>query len=53
MRSLTGITLPLVPSQTACVVGAYSSEGGFFLRPGSILITVVPVLLFLFERQSG
>ena len=47
--SVTGLLLAL--SQTACVVGGYSSEGGFLLWPGSILITIVLVLLFLFMRR--
>lgn len=54
MRSMRRIAVPallLALSQNACVVGGYSSEGGFFLWPGSILITVVLVLLFLFMRR--
>jgi hypothetical protein len=47
--SVTALLLAL--TQTACVVGGYSSEGGFFLWPGSIVITVVLVLLFLFMRR--
>ena len=46
---LTALMLAL--SQTACVAGGYSSEGGFFLWPGSIVVTVVLVLLFLFMRR--
>ena len=39
-------------TQTGCLfVGGYSSEGGFYLWPGSFLITVVLVLLFLFVRR--
>ena len=49
MRQTTVLALAL--SQTACVVGGYSSDGGFFLWPGSILVTVVLVLLFLFLRR--
>ncbi len=51
MRHVTVGALLLALSQSACVVGGYSSEGGFFLWPGSILITVVLVLLFLFMRR--
>jgi hypothetical protein len=51
MRRITVPALLLALSQTACVVGGYSSEGGFFLWPGSILITIVLVLLFLFMRR--
>ena len=44
------MALALALSQTACVVGGYSSEGGFFLWPGSIVVTILLVLLFLFLR---
>lgn len=52
MSRIIAAALALALSQTACVVGGYSSEGGFFLWPGSILITIViVVLLFLFMRR--
>jgi hypothetical protein len=51
MKQTIVLALTLALSQTACVVGGYSSEGGFFLWPGSIVITVVLVLLFLFMRR--
>jgi hypothetical protein len=51
MKQTIFVALTLALSQTACVVGGYSSEGGFFLWPGSILITVALVLLFLFMRR--
>jgi hypothetical protein len=51
MRRIEALALLLALSQTACVVGGYSSEGGFFLWPGSIVLTVVLVLLFLFMRR--
>ncbi len=51
MGRITVTALLLALSQTACVVGGYSGEGGFFLWPGGILITVVLVLLFLFMRR--
>jgi hypothetical protein len=51
MRRISAPALLLALSQTACVVGGYSSEGGFYLWPGSIVITVVLVLLFLFMRR--
>lgn len=39
--------------QTGCVfVGGYSSDGGFYIWPGSILITAVLIfLLWLFARR--
>ena len=51
MRLITVPALLLALSQTACVAGGYSSDGGFFLWPGSIVLTVVLVLLFLFMRR--
>ena len=49
--NVMALALSLALSQTACVVGGYSSEGGFYLWPGSILITAVLVLLFLYLRR--
>lgn len=51
MRRVLPPALLLALSQTACVVGGYSNEGGFYLWPGSIVITIVLVLLFLFMRR--
>lgn len=51
MRSLSVLTLTLALLQPACVVGGYSSDGGLFLWPGSIVLTVLLVLLFLFLRR--
>ena len=39
-------------TQTGCLfVGGYSSEGGFYAWPGSILITAAAVALFLYMRR--
>lgn len=51
MKQTAIMALALALTQTACVVGGYSSEGGFYLWPGSIVVTVVLVLLFLFMRR--
>lgn len=51
MKRLSVLTLLLALSQPACVVGGYSGDGGFFLWPGSIVVTVLLVLLFLFLRR--
>ena len=51
MNRIIVLALTLALSQSACVAGGYSSEGGFFLWPGSIVVTVVLVLLFLFMRR--
>jgi hypothetical protein len=49
MKQTTMVALAL--SQTACVVGGYSSEGGFYLWPGSLVVTALLVLLFLYMRR--
>ena len=51
MRRMALLTMALALTQTACVVGGYSSDGGFFLWPGSIVVTILLVLLFLFLRR--
>jgi len=51
MRAITILTAALALSQTACIVGGYSSDGGFSLWPGSLVITAVLVLLFLLLRR--
>lgn len=50
---LTSLTfLILAALQTSCVVvGGYSEEGGWYLWPGSLLLTAVLVALFLFLRR--
>ena len=51
MKQTTVMALALALSQTACVAGGYSSEGGFYLWPGSLVITALLVLLFLYMRR--
>lgn len=51
MRRISLSVLALGLTQTACVVGGYSSDSGFFLWPGGLVVTVVLVLLFLFLRR--
>jgi hypothetical protein len=51
MKRTTFPALALALSQTACVVGGYSSEGGFSLWPGSLVITALLVLIFLYTRR--
>lgn len=52
MRRITLLILALVSSQPGCVVvGGYSEEGGWYLWPGSLLLTALAVLLFLFLRR--
>jgi len=48
MRRILATLLALASSaaQTGCVfVGGYSSDGGFYVWPGSIVITAVAVFL--------
>ena len=51
----TGFALALATAtvQTGCVfVGGYSSDGGFYVWPGSILITAVLIfLLWLLAKR--
>lgn len=51
MKQTIVMVLALALSQTACVVGGYRCDGGFFLWPGSIVVTVLLVLLFLYMRR--
>jgi len=53
MKRHATLALALALLQTACVVGGYSSEGGFFLWPGSLILTaiVVAVLFLLMHRR--
>lgn len=51
MKQTTRVVLALALSQTACIAGGYSSEGGFYLWPGSLVVTALLVLLFLYMRR--
>ena len=52
MRRTLLLILALSLTQPACVVvGGYSEEGGWYLWPGSLLLTALAVLLFLFLRR--
>lgn len=52
-KLMTALALALLASlQTSCVVvGGYRSDGGWFLWPGSLVITAVAVLLLLLMRR--
>ena len=44
--------LSVVMLQPSCVVvGGYSGEGGWYFWPGSLLLTALFVLLFVFLRR--
>ena len=53
MKRISGLVLMLVLSQSSCVmVGGYSSDGGWWIWPGSLIsILVVVIVLFLFLRR--
>ena len=52
-RTAAVFALALASAQTGCVfVGGYSSDGGFYVWPGSFLITAVLIfLLWLFVKR--
>lgn len=45
------VALMLMLSSGCVVVGGYSSDRGFFLWPGTILIAVIVAVVFLFLRR--
>jgi hypothetical protein len=51
MKQIGIITLILVLLPGCVVVGGYSSDRGFFLWPGTIVIFLVGVVLFLLLRR--
>jgi hypothetical protein len=44
---LLAATLPL----TGCLVAGYSSGSGFFIWPGSILLTLIAIIFFVLMRR--
>lgn len=55
MRKILSLTVLLVMSQSSCIlVGGYSSDGGWFIWPGSVVsILVILVVAFLFLRRRS
>ena len=51
MKQLGVITLLLLLSSGCVVVGCYSSGRGWFIWPGTILVFLVVVVLFLLSRR--
>lgn len=52
MKRVTVLLLLLGLAQTACVVGGYSSRGGWFLWPGGLFgVLAVIAVLFLLSRR--
>lgn len=52
-KSCAAFFIALLLAQPSCVmVGGYSEEGGWYIWPGSLIITGVAILLlFLFSRR--
>lgn len=52
MKRLSTVALILALTQAACVVGGYSSEGGWFLWPGGFVgLLIIVVVLFALVRR--
>jgi hypothetical protein len=51
MKQVGIITLLLLFSSGCVVVGAYSSERGWFIWPGTIVILLAVAVLFLLLRR--
>ena len=51
MKNLLATACALMLTQTGCVVvGGYSSEGGWYLWPGGLVISAVLIALWLLWR---
>jgi hypothetical protein len=46
-------TLVLLISSGCIVVGGYSSERGWFIWPGTFVLLLIAVVLFLLFRRRG
>lgn len=53
MKNLSALALLITVSQSSCVVaGGYSSDGGWFIWPGSLVsILVIVVVAFIYFRR--
>lgn len=51
MKRIGIISIVLLLSSGCVVVGGYSSEGGWFIWPGTIFIFLVAAVLFLLFRR--
>jgi hypothetical protein len=50
----TVIALLVLLASTGCiVVGGYSSDRGWFIWPGTFILLLIPVALFLLLRRRG
>ena len=52
MKKLSVLALILALTQPSCIVaGGYSSNGGWFIWPGSLITILVIVILFFVLRR--
>jgi len=49
--SILGASLLLCTALSGCLVVSFTSEGGWLLWPGSLLVTLILLLLYLFKRR--
>ena len=52
MISLAAMTLLVAEALSGCLVAGYSSRGGFFVWPGSIVVTLIMILVFFLLRRG-
>jgi hypothetical protein len=51
MKRITIVSFILFLSTGCVVVGGYSSEGGWYVWPGTIVIFLIVAAFFLFRRR--
>jgi hypothetical protein len=52
MKRISVLALTVILSQTSCIVaGGYSSDGGWYIWPGSLLSILVIVIIVLLIRR--
>ena len=48
---LPAATLLLLPALTGCLVMGYSTRGGLYIWPGSIILTLLALVLYYLTRR--
>ena len=51
IAALAVLSLAFCPLLSGCLVAGYSSGSGFWMWPGSIVVTIILVLLYLLTRR--
>ncbi len=51
MKRVTTLAIILAATQTGCIVAGYSSTGGWFIWPGSIVLALLVLFLVLRGRR--